>query len=217
MSTEDKSAVTTMEVDESSSNSKRNENVTPSASGETTLKYPSMSLAQSIHKLSMMTATTTTKIQLEEKDAGIDIPSLRKKVRKEVRDVTENPSLLEHLQSTLHESLQMMQVTGIDTIAWRCTVPWRNFWQGMWKQLHLYSLSVLQHFCVWNFVCIKTLLSILYCPIFHTYHVQKSKKKFIDGPEILSVPFVSFRSRTGVFTKGAAFKLKTVRMEDTVL
>ena len=117
MSTEDKSAVTTMEVDESSSNSKRNENVTPSASGETTLKYPSMSLAQSIHKLSMMTATTTTKIQLEEKDAGIDIPSLRKKVRKEVRDVTENPSLLEHLQSTLHKSLQMMQVTGIDTIA----------------------------------------------------------------------------------------------------
>ena len=101
MSTEDKSAVTTMEVDESSSNSKRDENVTPSASGETTSKYPSMSLAQSIHKLTMMSGTTTTKIQLDEKDAGIDIPSLREKVRKEVRDVTENPSLLEHLQSTL--------------------------------------------------------------------------------------------------------------------
>ena len=106
MSTEDKSSVTTMEVDESSSSSgssskKRDENVTPSASGENTSKYPSMSLAQSIHKLTMMSGTATSKIQLDEKDAGIDIPSLVEKVRKEVGDVNENASLLEHLQSTL--------------------------------------------------------------------------------------------------------------------
>mmetsp|Transcript_31295 Transcript_31295/g.30139 ORF Transcript_31295/g.30139 Transcript_31295/m.30139 type:complete len:423 (-) Transcript_31295:282-1550(-) len=92
-SEEDKSAVTTMEVDDTS----KEESVNTSASGEPTSKYPNMALAQSIHQLTMMVGPEP---QLME-GSGIDSVALTKKVRTQVGEDFENPSLYQYLQSTL--------------------------------------------------------------------------------------------------------------------
>ena len=96
-----------MDVDTSSTTSstnpktKKDGNVTPSASGDAASKYPDMSLAQSIHKLTMMSGS---KPQLTAKAAAsIGIPSdLNETVMKAVGgEEVENPSLYRHLKSVL--------------------------------------------------------------------------------------------------------------------
>eukprot|EP00560_Eucampia_antarctica_P002004 CAMPEP_0197834426 /NCGR_PEP_ID=MMETSP1437-20131217/22337_1 /TAXON_ID=49252 ORGANISM="Eucampia antarctica, Strain CCMP1452" /NCGR_SAMPLE_ID=MMETSP1437 /ASSEMBLY_ACC=CAM_ASM_001096 /LENGTH=410 /DNA_ID=CAMNT_0043439093 /DNA_START=196 /DNA_END=1428 /DNA_ORIENTATION=+ len=82
-----------MEVDDTS----KEESVNTSASGEPTSKYPNMALAQSIHQLTMMVGPEP---QLME-GSGIDSVALTKKVRTQVGEDFENPSLYQYLQSTL--------------------------------------------------------------------------------------------------------------------
>merc|ERR1719446_1325650 len=83
---------------------KKNENVTPSASGESAAKYPDMKLAQSIHKVNMLnsgklssTAESTTELMTQVLD----------QVVKEM----ENPSLYSHLVSTLNFSSATVTVS----------------------------------------------------------------------------------------------------------
>jgi len=92
-SEEEKSTVTTMEVDDTL----KTENVNPSASGESTSKYPDMALAQSINQLSMMAGSESGLLE----GSGIDAEALAKKVKSQVGEEYENPSLYQHLQSTL--------------------------------------------------------------------------------------------------------------------
>jgi 26S proteasome regulatory subunit N7 len=92
-SEEEKNAATTMEVDDTS----KPENVNPSASGEGTSKYPDMTLAQSIHQLTMMAGSESQLLE----GSDIDVEALSKKVKTQVVEELENPSLYQHLQSTL--------------------------------------------------------------------------------------------------------------------
>lgn len=71
----------------SSSKSKKNENITPSASGESAAKYPDMELAQSIHKLVMMNKGLISNANCQE---------LMGNVMKKVVEEMENPSLYRH-------------------------------------------------------------------------------------------------------------------------
>lgn len=83
-----------MDIDETSpkkattTNETKNENVTPSASGESAAKYPDMKLAQSIHRVTMM---KNSKIETE---SGL-VEAVLDQVVKEM----ENPSLYRHLVS----------------------------------------------------------------------------------------------------------------------
>lgn len=89
-----------MDVEESkkeeTSTTKTNENVTPSASGESAAKYPDMGLAQSIHALVMM-----KKNKISKDEHNYD--TLLKQVMTKVIDEMENPSLYSHLVSTLND------------------------------------------------------------------------------------------------------------------
>jgi hypothetical protein len=89
-----------MDVEESkkeeTSTTKTNENVTPSASGESAAKYPDMGLAQSIHALVMM-----KKNKISKHEHNYD--TLLKQVMTKVIDEMENPSLYSHLVSTLND------------------------------------------------------------------------------------------------------------------
>jgi len=80
---------------------KKNENITPSASGAEASKYPDMQLAQSIHRLTMVTGPDAALDAEGSKAAGI--PSdLSETVMKQVGgEEVENPSLYRHLRSTL--------------------------------------------------------------------------------------------------------------------
>ena len=80
---------------------KKNENITPSASGAEASKYPDMALAQSIHRLTMVTGPDAALDAEGAKAAGI--PSdLAETVMKQVGgEEVENPSLYRHLMSTL--------------------------------------------------------------------------------------------------------------------
>mmetsp|Transcript_14606 Transcript_14606/g.31664 ORF Transcript_14606/g.31664 Transcript_14606/m.31664 type:complete len:441 (+) Transcript_14606:76-1398(+) len=80
---------------------KKNENVTPSASAADASKYPDMALAQSIHRLAMITGPEA---RLDAEGAkACDIPSdLSDSVMKQVGgEEVENPSLYRHLMTTL--------------------------------------------------------------------------------------------------------------------
>jgi 26S proteasome regulatory subunit N7 len=96
-----------MEVDtpeeskETTGAKKKNENITPSASGAEASKYPDMQLAQSIHRLTMVTGPDAALDAEGSKAAGI--PSdLSETVMKQVGgEEVENPSLYRHLRSTL--------------------------------------------------------------------------------------------------------------------
>lgn len=89
---------------------KKNENVTPSASGESASKYPDMKLAQNIHRSTLMAAGKL------EADA-----ELSSSVLKQVTEM-ENPSLYAHLAPLLQwtplssESMQQMQDKNAETI-----------------------------------------------------------------------------------------------------
>ena len=80
---------------------KKNDNITPSASGAEASKYPDMQLAQSIHRLTMVTGLDAALDAEGAKAAGI--PSdLSETVMKQVGgEEVENPSLYRHLMSTL--------------------------------------------------------------------------------------------------------------------
>ena len=80
---------------------KKNDNITPSASGAEASKYPDMQLAQSIHRLTMVTGLDAALDAEGAKAAGI--PSdLSETVMKQVGgEEVENPSLYRHLVSTL--------------------------------------------------------------------------------------------------------------------
>ncbi len=80
---------------------KKNDNITPSASGAEASKYPDMQLAQSIHRLTMVTGLDEALDAEGAKAAGI--PSdLSETVMKQVGgEEVENPSLYRHLKSTL--------------------------------------------------------------------------------------------------------------------
>jgi len=95
-----------MDVDTTSSAEKssdvpKKKLVNPSASEETASKYPDMSLAQSIHKLTMISGSEPRLDVDEAKAAGIP-DDLTEMVMKAVGgDEVENPSLYRHLKSTL--------------------------------------------------------------------------------------------------------------------
>jgi len=77
---------------------KKNENIAASAGAEAASKYPDMNLAQSIHKVNMMSGSVP---QLS-KDGieAVKIPSdLNETVLKQIVEELENPSLYRHLRS----------------------------------------------------------------------------------------------------------------------
>jgi len=82
---------------------KQNINVTPSASGDNASKYPDMKLAQSIHRLTMMTGGSLAKLSSEDATSVGISSNLRSSVMKEVGGTgeMENPFLYRHLKSTL--------------------------------------------------------------------------------------------------------------------
>jgi 26S proteasome regulatory subunit N7 len=90
-----------MDVDETpkiseSTTKKGNENVTPSASGESAAKYPDMKLAQSIHQVVMMNQGKISKTSDNEK--------LAEQVVKQVVEDMGNPSLYRHLKTVFQLS-----------------------------------------------------------------------------------------------------------------
>mmetsp|Transcript_14814 Transcript_14814/g.21185 ORF Transcript_14814/g.21185 Transcript_14814/m.21185 type:complete len:470 (+) Transcript_14814:142-1551(+) len=104
---------------------KKNANVTPSAGAEEASKYPDMSLAQSIHKLTMMAnaslSSSSSSSTLSLSDAtAIGIPSnLNATVMETVGggNEMENPSLYKHLCSVLSwdKQLQSSSMKGEDS------------------------------------------------------------------------------------------------------
>jgi len=112
----EESTSSNMEVEDT--NKPKDENVTPSASGENAAKYPDMKLAQSIHKLIMI---SKNKLQSDEKSAV----TLKDEVLKQVVEEMENPSLYRFLtkhgitSATIVKSeseLEAMQTKNNDTM-----------------------------------------------------------------------------------------------------
>eukprot|EP00558_Chaetoceros_sp_UNC1202_P005293 CAMPEP_0197235430 /NCGR_PEP_ID=MMETSP1429-20130617/2859_1 /TAXON_ID=49237 /ORGANISM="Chaetoceros sp., Strain UNC1202" /LENGTH=431 /DNA_ID=CAMNT_0042694011 /DNA_START=44 /DNA_END=1339 /DNA_ORIENTATION=- len=91
-----------MEVEAADANTpkpKKDENVTPSASGESAAKYPDMELAQSIHRAVLMTGPNAK--LTSEALASVKIsPDISSDVIKRVKEM-ENPSLYSHLSPLL--------------------------------------------------------------------------------------------------------------------
>ena len=86
--------------DEKPVEKKKSENITPSASGENASKYPDMSIAQSIHKL-LMVSGPTPKLSSEAASA-VGIPSsINEDVLKSVTTEMENAPLYRHLATEL--------------------------------------------------------------------------------------------------------------------
>ncbi len=89
---------------------KKNENVTPSASGEAAAKYPDMNLAQAIHRSTLMAAGKL--------DPDDDVSS---NVLKEVTEMG-NPSLYQHLTPLLQwtplstDEIQAMETKNAETL-----------------------------------------------------------------------------------------------------
>lgn len=86
----------------------KNENVTPSASGESAAKYPDMKLAQSIHKIIMMNNSNSNSSIIVDSSNLVD---LTKDVLKQIVEEMENPSLYRYLKSVFDESNDMMDST----------------------------------------------------------------------------------------------------------
>jgi len=85
---------------------KKNENIAPSAGAETASKYPDMNLAQSIHKVNMMSGLEP-RLTKDGIDA-VKIPSnLNETVLKQIVEELENPSLYRHLVSLKWEGATM--------------------------------------------------------------------------------------------------------------
>ena len=75
---------------------KKNENITPSASGENASKYPDMGIAQSIHKL-LMAYGSHAKLSEEAAAAAGVLPSLKEDVLTKISGEMENVPLYRHL------------------------------------------------------------------------------------------------------------------------
>jgi len=77
---------------------KKDENVEPSAGEDAASKYPDMSIAQSIHKVNMMSGPEPQ--LLKDGIEAVKIPSnLNETVLKQIVEELENPSLYRHLVS----------------------------------------------------------------------------------------------------------------------
>ena len=83
------------------SDTKKNENITPSASAADASKYPDMALAQSIHRLTMVTGPEA-RLDADGSKAADISDDLSETVMKQVSgEQVENPSLYRHLKTAL--------------------------------------------------------------------------------------------------------------------
>ena len=80
--------------------SKKNENVTPSASGESAAKYPDMKLAQTIHQIIMMNKGTLPSSSISSSNHGCNDETTNEVLKKIVEEM-ENPSLYRHFKSMI--------------------------------------------------------------------------------------------------------------------
>lgn len=81
--------------------SKKNENVTPSASGESAAKYPDMKLAQTIHQIIMMNKGTLPSSSSSSSSSHGCNDETTNEVLKKIVEEMENPSLYRHFKSMI--------------------------------------------------------------------------------------------------------------------